>query len=410
MASIAIIGAGPAGLEAALACLDAGHEVAVYERGRVGDAVLRWGHVSLFSPWSMNRSAAGAAVARARGVAEPAAEACPTGAEYVRAYLEPLAAEVRERGQLFSQTNVVHISRDGWLKGEHIGSASRQTRPFRLLIERTAGPVTEGVAFADAVIDASGTYGNANPLGPGGGLAVGERAAAAAIVRTIPDVLGAEHAQYAGQQVVLVGGGYSAATVLRDLLALREQAPDTRVHWVVRGLGDPYPRIANDALPDRDALAALANACADDAVDGVSCVRGDVVAVAADAHAVRVEVRDSHGALHALDGGRLVALVGYRPDVSVYGELQVHTCYGTDGPMKLAAVLMAEDGGSADCLAQAAPGPATLRTTEPGFYVLGSKSYGRRSTYLLRLGVEQAAHAVALLREDLAPSPDPHAS
>ena len=70
--------------------------------------------------------------------------------------------------------------------------------------------------------------------------------------------------------------------------------------------------------------------------------------------------------------------------------------------MKLAAALMAAGGGGGDCLAQVfrfssfilknlsalvwqvAPGPATLLTPEPGLLVLGMKSYGRGSAFLLR--------------------------
>lgn len=400
MASVAIIGAGPAGLEAAIACLDAGHAVTVVERGEVGDAVLRWGHVALFSPWSMNRSAAGAAVALARGGTPPKPDDCPSGAAFVREYLAPLAAEVTERGTLLTGTRVIHVSRDGALKGEHIGDKERQTSRFRLLLERTDDG-TEGVAFADAVIDASGTYGNPNHLGPGGAWAIGERGATPHVQWTIPDVLGADAGTLGGRHLLLVGSGYSAATVVREALALRERAPDTRVSWILRGSEAPYARIPDDALPERDALAALANAAAAGRREGVECVRGDVVAVLASADTAAIDVREASGELRRLEGDRLIALVGYRPDLSMYEELQVHTCYGTDGPMKLAAVLMAASGGSADCLAQAAPGPGTLRTPEPGFYVLGSKSYGRRSTYLLRLGVEQAAQVVGLLAEDL---------
>ena len=44
-----------------------------------------------------------------------------------------------------------------------------------------------------------------------------------------------------------------------------------------------------------------------------------------------------------------------------------------------------------DCLAQPAPGRETLLNPEPGFYILGSKSYGRGSAFLLKIGYEQVA-------------------
>ncbi|MEM9657840.1 MAG: hypothetical protein AAF961_05710 [Planctomycetota bacterium] len=57
--------------------------------------------------------------------------------------------------------------------------------------------------------------------------------------------------------------------------------------------------------------------------------------------------------------------------------------------MKLAAKLAAEIGESADCLDQPALGPQTLATTKPGYFILGAKSYGRRSDFLLSTGFLQ---------------------
>src|SRR4051812_29267193 len=52
---IAILGAGPIGLEAALAAAERGWEFTVYEMGdAVGANVRDWGHVRLFTPWEMN--------------------------------------------------------------------------------------------------------------------------------------------------------------------------------------------------------------------------------------------------------------------------------------------------------------------------------------------------------------------
>ena len=45
---IAIVGAGPIGLEAALHGQSLGHRVQVYERGTIGENMNRWGHVTLF--------------------------------------------------------------------------------------------------------------------------------------------------------------------------------------------------------------------------------------------------------------------------------------------------------------------------------------------------------------------------
>ena len=45
---IAVLGAGPVGLEAALYARKLGYPVTVYERGRLAEHVQRWGAVSRF--------------------------------------------------------------------------------------------------------------------------------------------------------------------------------------------------------------------------------------------------------------------------------------------------------------------------------------------------------------------------
>lgn len=62
--------------------------------------------------------------------------------------------------------------------------------------------------------------------------------------------------------------------------------------------------------------------------------------------------------------------------------------------MKLAATLLNATG---DCLEQPAAGADLLKNPEPGFFVLGAKSYGRNSQFLLRVGVEQVSAVMGLL-------------
>ncbi len=57
---IAVLGAGPIGLETALYARSLNLPVTVYERGRAGEHVHRWGHVRMFSPFSMNSTRLGA--------------------------------------------------------------------------------------------------------------------------------------------------------------------------------------------------------------------------------------------------------------------------------------------------------------------------------------------------------------
>src|SRR3954467_15610493 len=82
---LAILGAGPIGLEAALAAAERGWEFTVYEKGdSVGANVRDWGHVRLFTPWAMNVSE------RARRALSdaPRGDDLPTGAELAEQLLD----------------------------------------------------------------------------------------------------------------------------------------------------------------------------------------------------------------------------------------------------------------------------------------------------------------------------------
>ena len=54
---VAVLGAGPIGLEAALAVAERGWPFTVYEAApHIAAHVRDWGHVRLFTPWDMNVS------------------------------------------------------------------------------------------------------------------------------------------------------------------------------------------------------------------------------------------------------------------------------------------------------------------------------------------------------------------
>ncbi|MFZ0875805.1 MAG: hypothetical protein WAN20_14960, partial [Pseudonocardiaceae bacterium] len=78
---VAILGAGPIGVDAALAFLDNGWSATVYESAAtVAANVTSWGHIRLFTPWSMNMSTRMLAHLHAAGITPPGpAEYCPTG-------------------------------------------------------------------------------------------------------------------------------------------------------------------------------------------------------------------------------------------------------------------------------------------------------------------------------------------
>ena len=380
MPRIAILGAGPIGLEAALAAAGRGDDFTVYEAAStVGGHVRSWGHVRTFTPWAMNVSER----MRAAVPDAPASDALPSGAQLADELLEPVAATAQLAGRIRLDTRVLAIGREGLLKHEAIGEPRRAARPFRLLLRRPDG--SEAIANADVVIDATGTYGNPNRLGDGGIDAVNERAFEDRIARFLPR-LDQQPATWAGKTILLTGSGHSAQTAARQLAAFARDAPGTRVVWAVRRVQPDWGAVSDDPLPERASLNASAAELAGGASGAVSMLPG-CVTEALHARGGRIVVTLRNGAPEEVEVDRVLALHGGVGDHALYRQLQVHECYATSGPMNLAAALLGEAGG--DCLAVAPHGPETLRNPEPGFFILGAKSYGRNSQFLLRAGWQQ---------------------
>jgi len=247
------------------------------------------------------------------------------------------------------------------------------------------------------VIDATGTWGHPNTLGDGGIPAPGERSLAGEIRRDIPD-LAAEREDWAGRTVLLAGAGHSAQTTVRALAELAREAPGTRVVWALRNPEPGWGTHEGDPLPERAGLAATASELAGGASPAVETRRGAVVEEIAKPNG-RFEVTLRNGAgSERIAVDRILSLTGAVGDPSLYRQLQVHECYATCGPMKLSAALLGAGGG--DCLAQTTHGADTLTNPEPGFFILGAKSYGRNNTFLMRIGWEQVGEVFGLLGPD----------
>lgn len=353
---IAVIGAGPIGLEAALYAQSLGLDVRVYEKGPVADHLLRWGHVRLFTPFGMNVTPLGRqALLRENPKRElPHDGDFITGREFREAYLVPLAESSALLESLHPQHAVLYVGRGR-------PTASEPMPGFRLLVRSDSGQ--ERLESADVVLDCSGTYSRPNWLGEGNIPAVGELSARPHLATGLEDVLGARRDHYSGKSIVLVGDGYSAATTIRDLATLAESQPATWVFWLTRGPRgqQPLPRIPNDPLKDRDRLAARANSLAtrcdanlefhpQTVIEEVLCHGPD--------KGFRVAAR-SGGKLMTWEVERVIANVGYRPDLRLCETLRVREPSGD------------------------------FLTDEPGYYVLGAKSRGRRSDFLLTDGFDQ---------------------
>jgi Pyridine nucleotide-disulphide oxidoreductase len=444
---IAIIGGGPIGVEAALYGVRAGFNVQLYERGRLAENVRQWGYIRVFTEWGRNRSPLACRLLQEAGGALPPGEETSTGnelADYVVrvAALEPL------RGRIHQQTEVTTLARERCLKSDFIGDPRRTAFPFRLLLR---GPFGERIKHADAVLDTTGVYATPNWMGSGGAACAGELECRRRIDYHLPDVAGFDRRRFANHHSLVIGSGHSAASTLRAIAELIPQYPRTRVTWAVRRdvpeHGYPYTLVEDDPSPHRDELHRRANELTEHPnVD--FWPRTVVEAVAYRNNRFRVALNDGAAnsdpestqnltlAAHDswLECDNVVVHTGFRPDRSLWSELQVLEHPATGGPFHLAEALIANNARSGVGLStgyaerrapqedaaseqETAPAPAEhatapdrwhfspndpvlLQSGEPDFYILGIKSYGRDAGFLMQNGFRQVRDVYKLISGD----------
>jgi hypothetical protein len=94
---------------------------------------------------------------------------------------------------------------------------------------------------------------------------------------------------------------------------------------------------------------------------------------------------------------RIVVTTGFRPDLSFLGELRIALDPAVEAPPALAPLI---DPNFHSCGTVPPHGIDELAHPEPGFAIVGSKSYGRAPTFLMATGYEQVRSVVAEIAGD----------
>ena len=428
MPSVTIIGAGPIGLEMACRCVSSNFSVTLIEKEpTIAGNVHKWSSVNLFSPWSMNYSPRGLEILTELKVDHPKPDSYPTGKEYVEEYLDhiksylcsnacpnfnlkvskrtacvatllPLsvAPHTHHFASLSSQLSTTLIS-SVRQNSPKTSMSSRSSSPFLLLLKDSNTNV-EFHHKTDKLIDCSGTYSNPSPLGLSSQPALNERSLNSEITRSLNAEIPV------GSKILLVGSGATAITFLKKIVEACENADNnvqTEVIWLTRrGKDEIYHRIPSDPLPQRDNLSVLAHTLLQNGGSNnlkLTHLQSEILSLSKSR--VQWTVGLTSRTTPTGTCSTIIGATGFRPDTSIYSELQVHTCYASEGPMKLAGYLLSQSGGGGgDCLSQVSPGPELLRNPEEDFYVAGMKSYGRGSAFLIRIGLEQVDMIMGLLQ------------
>lgn len=390
---VAVIGAGPVGLAAAVHLLERGETPIIFEAGmQVGANIRDWGHVRMFSPWSLTVDSASVRLLKAQGWHMPTASELPTGNDLVDRYLEPLAAHPSIKPHLHLNARVAAVSRRNIDK---MKDAGRDDAPFVLHVIYGSGE--EALIEARAVIDASGTWHKPNPVGAGGLFAVGEKRNTTRIHYGIPDVRGTHRARYAGKRVMVAGSGHSAINALLELAELQREQTNTSIFWVMRGtsLQRVFGGGTSDALPARGSLGTRIQAQVDaGAITILSPFRIREIVETATGLDITGETDEGYSTVTV---DEIIASTGARPDLDMLRELRLDLDPALESTRQLGPLI---DPNIHSCGTVRPHGEAELRQPEKHFYITGIKSYGRAPTFLLATGYEQVRSVVAALAGD----------
>lgn len=391
-----IIGAGPIGLATAANAAERGMDFVVLESGPdAGAAVREWAHVRLFSAWSELIDPAARRLLEAAGTwTTPDETAYPTGGEWRVAYLQPLAdlLDNSHAGTVRYGARVVGVSRAG---RDLLVDNGRETDPFAVHVRTADGHER---LLASAVVDASGTWTQPNPLGADGYPALGERENAGRITYGIPDFHDSAVAtRYAGKHVAVAGKGASAQGVLIGLAKLADRDAATRVSWLLRrpSVGDAFGGGDNDQLEERGKLGQAAKAAATSGVvTNVTQFRTESVTTQDDGRLTVASVTGQH----VSDVDEVIVVTGFRPDFAFLSEVRLDLDPALGASRILADQIHPDHHSCGDV---APHGHKELTQPEEGLFLVGMKSYGRAPSFLAMTGFEQVRSVVAALDGDL---------
>ncbi len=391
---VAIIGGGPVGLAAAAHLTLKNIPFVLFESGNsVGQNILSWSHVRVFSPWKYNINLAAKELLLQTDWSEPDETALPTGQELVDDYFLPLANLPQIRPHIHVNSKVLSIGRKGLDK---VKTQGREHKPFSIKVNKNG---SIHYFEAKAIFDATGTWNQPNPIGSEGVFAEGEQALFEHIFYGIPNVKEDHIERYRNKNVLVVGGGHSAINALLDLATVQRKYPKTRLNWVLRKdtMDKVYGGKKDDVLEARGALGVRIE----------QLVNGGKLNVYTPFHVLKMTKNDRgiqiEGDLNGkietiLNIDEIISNTGSRPDLDMIREIRVDLDASLESVSDLAELI---DPNVHSCGTVRPHGEKELRHPEKDFYIIGSKSYGRAPTFLMTTGYEQVRSVVAYLAGDI---------
>ncbi len=396
-ATIAVIGGGPLGVEAALYARFLGYFVMLFDRHKVGDSLVGWNQ-ELF--WNANSNTLSQTMPPS-GSLEPTWRDCTTPLglaaleaqsgsavllqsekpcnyrDYVEQYLLPVA-----RTDLLYESIQVHapvrsISRVGCSLMATCSLDRRSEQEFRLLVDsKNRGEYSQ---LADIVLDCSGSRHARCGLATGGGLAVGETQHANQMFVGKRDILGKHRSKFAGKHSLMFGGHFEACANALELLQLAQEVPTTKLTWIIpKRIGSKGFQLGGSLAPAYEPPATMQNLIqrAHQAIDSelthlIPLAAWGIESLSYDESTWSVKLQSTEEETLDLNANLFINCADTRIDQAYQRELLVHS------------------DNSIETL------PATTMTGEPHYYQLGQRAIGDARLCTLQEGFQQIRETFA---------------
>ncbi len=396
-ATVAVIGGGPVGVEAALYARFLGYFVILFDARRIGSRLVRWGSLPMKVPFGEATTSLGLAALEAQGVANevPDAASLVSYREFIDRYVTPVAKSDLLEDCVHINSPVVSISRAHFRRFQPASIETRSEDEFRLVLDgKVRGEFTQ---LADIVLDCSGAGRLPAGIGPGGGMAIGQTTLSQYFEVGPRDLQDKDRDRFVGKHTVLFGAGLIAAHNAVQFIALAKENPNTKLTWVI-------PKGAKR----EDWLKNVAAVSSDIAIE-VNCIlTGDSVEVAhIDAWGAESLSRDPSGRW------QVKLLVGEEDTADLEADtilvtdmgdawdfidaLGVKLCEDRKLTLSASKWLATQTGSELEIT------PESFVTSEPHYYVLGSKSVGGDERFSFQHARQQIQQVFGLIggRADL---------
>lgn len=232
-ATLAIIGAGPIGIEAAIYARFLGYFVSIFDTRRVAHRMLDWNDRTLSCPVSACTSPLGHAAIKSQNpdYVLPNPDTVWSGKEYADQYLLPLAKTDLLFDDIHFLSPVSSVSRLRTYRHDEIDTQTRCEDQFRLVVEgRHRGT---WVSRADLVLDCRGVWETTSGMGPGGGLAIDEIMHRESFLKHSPLDRKFETKQILGKHIGVVGASDRACLFVQEFLEWLDPSSSSRLTWIL---------------------------------------------------------------------------------------------------------------------------------------------------------------------------------